>query len=438
MPSIVPISDLSLEHEDIFDAESTNINCVNALEAKIMLSQIISDNKILKLKLNTALGFSLFLEELFDDLTCNFLTIDTLNKLSLTDSPEHLEQIKSFLMLANNSWQKSLQKIKKLDRGNSTRINFDSQIQQANSTPVIIVGIFGHNLLTFEFLKKILSCSFGYVILPPIPCLEDKDLDNLEVHHPLQPLAHLLKTLEIDTNEIRDLNNPLHTSINCFDGLLFRKSVPIASEVRDLEYIEYQDCFLEAKNVIGMCEHLIQNQKVKKIAIALSDPNTVDIYKNLLIGRGIAFNNLMGELIIEEDVMQLLIELGVVLFGKFDLQNLFVLLKNPLIYSNEVLLAEEILCTKNRFIDSYQLLFQTINNSNDNELIKWWGEIINTLESNSKKDTKCFGALFQHTISIAQVLYKDLWRNVPDRVIEFINELSEASQNLIIEDNSEF
>lgn len=414
LPNIVPFADIAAESEEVFKIPSENIDILSYLEEKIILAEIIYNyqklNGGLEFNLNQSLKFSSRLAKLFYEFTSNRILIDAIKDLPTINQAEHWQFIYQFLNYANQEWQKEISLSKKLDKA-THRINSLSaevvRIKQTHSNHLIIAGIFGHDAISWNFLKDIAELSSGYIILPPLGDLSNLLANNqLAEENPLYSLKQLLKMLGKDLVDFKLLGN-VGKQGSVLDNLI-NHELSSPSDLKfsgRIEYSEFANIFEEAEAISLICKQNLG----RKIAIILNNRKNKEFYRTFLVKHAIEFQDLLGCDLLKTNIINLIIAAGEVVCNDFNLKKLFVLLKNPLINSDHITKLEQLLLGRNRFISSYEELLKLLEGATDPPLLEWGKKIANLLSRAKVPNNTSFNNILTTSITIVEKLCPSVW-----------------------------
>ncbi|WP_342278642.1 PD-(D/E)XK nuclease family protein [Candidatus Tisiphia endosymbiont of Myopa tessellatipennis] len=447
LPNIIPFSNIMAEGEEIFGITSENLEPITLepitfLQERIILAEIIHNYPKLQFSITQSLQFCSTIAELFYQLACNNLSIDSVNEIEKMNPSKHWNVIYEFLKYTHHQWKKQIELFGLLDRVNYQITMMEAEIARLKraDTNLIVAGIIGHNLISWNFLKNIANSPCGFIILPPIsnrPLLEyDKHEEDC-----LYSLKKLLTTLNKDLSDFQPLGNEQqHHSI--LDQIIFEdivnsgeldsrydgakpidnrrvieddvtkfssidyKDLKTSESIDCIKYFELEDIFQEAEQISLICKQYSD----KKIAIIVNNQTSKSFYCNFLTKYSLEFQDLLGDNLTKTLVSSLIISVSEILCNDFDIKKLFLLLKNPFINCKLVPKLELLMSGKNRFIRQPSQMLSLVEKTNDDALIKWCKKLIDLLYTNSGSS---FVKILKSSIKIAEKLYPNIWYEQP-------------------------
>ncbi|MGI4776439.1 MAG: PD-(D/E)XK nuclease family protein [Janthinobacterium lividum] len=446
LPVIVPIADISTEGEETFKVPSEDIDNISYLEHKILLSSIIQKFSKLELNILQSLKFSSSLINLFNEFNYNHISIRDLNNLFITEHAEHWQLIYGFLSHAYYEIQDTLKKMNKSENSTYHIKMLEAEIERLtcdSESHIVIAGILGQNLVTWDFLKNIALSKRGFLVLPPIPEFNDivlRDCTN-EINEPLYCLGRLLKALDKNLSDFVVLpTRELPVPFNNFDKLLSNKNFPMEQNAPSnikIEYFEFENIFQEAEKIGLLC----REYQGKKIAIVINNERPKEFYINYLNKYGLHFQDEWGVSLLAIDICQLIMSISKVLYIKFCLTDLFILLKNPIINCDNVLILEDLLSSKNRFVSSFEEISNIILITGDEQLQGWWLQISVPLlpKVRPNKKSLSFDFLLKKSISVAEKICPHIWQlDYGLKTSQFFAEIVEYRINFFIDNAEDF
>ncbi|WP_417904683.1 PD-(D/E)XK nuclease family protein [Candidatus Tisiphia endosymbiont of Micropterix aruncella] len=462
LPNIIPFSNIMAEGEEIFSITSENLEPITLepitfLQERIILAEIIHNYPKLQFSIIQSLQFCSTIAELFYQLACNNLSIDSVNEIEKMNLSKHWNVIYEFLKYTHHQWKKQIELLGLLDRVNYQITMMEAEIARLKraDTNLIVAGIIGHNLISWNFLKNVANSPCGFIILPPISNRSLLEYDKPEEDY-LYSLKKLLTILNKDLSDFQPLGNEQqHHSIldqiifedkdltlakqahlNC-DVITKKMSFELRQESKEidrkgalnipdsrlrgngieesrddiegdrddiglLKYFELEDIFQEAEQISLICKKYSD----KKIAIIVNNQTSKSFYCNFLTKYSLEFQDLLGDSLTKTLVSSLIISVSEILCNDFDIKKLFLLLKNPFINCKLVPKLELLMSGKNRFIRQPSQMLSLVEKTNDDVLIKWCKKLINLLYTNSGSS---FVKILKSSIKIAEKLYPNIW-----------------------------
>ncbi|MFP3018020.1 MAG: PD-(D/E)XK nuclease family protein [Candidatus Tisiphia sp.] len=467
LPNIIPFSNIMAEGEEIFGITSENLEPITLepitfLQERIILAEIIHNYPKLQFSITQSLQFCSTIAELFYQLACNNLSIDSVNEIEKMNPSKHWNVIYEFLKYTHHQWKKQIELLGLLDRVNYQITMMEAEIARLKraDTNLIVAGIIGYNLISWNFLKNVANSPCGFIILPPIsnrPLLEyDKHEEDC-----LYSLKKLLTTLNKDLSDFQPLGNEQqHHSI--LDQIIFEdivnsgeldsrydgakpidnrrvieddvtkfssidyKDLKTSESIDCIKYFELEDIFQEAEQISLICKQYSD----KKIAIIINNQTSKSFYCNFLTKYSLEFQDLLGDNLTKTLVSSLIISVSEILCNDFDIKKLFLLLKNPFINCKLVPKLELLMSGKNRFIRQPSQMLSLVEKTNDDALIKWCKKLIDLLYTNSGSS---FVKILKSSIKIAEKLYPNIWYEQPATELStFLSSLIKDNCNLTL------
>ena len=199
LPSTISFANILAEGEEIFKIPSEEITRISYLEQKFILSKIIHNFDKLDLSLVQSLKFTDSLSNLFHELGCNLISIEQIKELSTATHAKHWQSIYEFLNHAYINWQDNLKSLKKASHADYHNAMLNAEVRRLESKDhfILVAGMFGHDYITWQFLKNIALSARGYIILPPVPNFDDRifEVNANDPDEALYCLKRLLLTL---------------------------------------------------------------------------------------------------------------------------------------------------------------------------------------------------------------------------------------------------
>ncbi|BFD46212.1 MAG: hypothetical protein DMENIID0002_08580 [Rickettsia endosymbiont of Sergentomyia squamirostris] len=463
LPNIIPFSNIMAEGEEIFSITSENLEPITFLQERIILAEIIHNYPKIQFSITQSLQFCSTIAELFYQLACNNLSIDSVNEIEKMNPSKHWNVIYEFLKYTHQQWKKQIELLGLLDRVNYQITMMEAEIARLKraDTNLIVAGIIGHNLISWNFLKNVANSPCGFIILPPISNRSLLEYDKPEEDY-LYSLKKLLTILNKDLSDFQPLGNEQqHHSI--LDQIIFEDIVnsgeldsrhdgakPIDNNRRAIEdevtkfssidykdlktsesidcikYFELEDIFQEAEQISLICKQYSD----KKIAIIVNNQTTKDFYCNSLTKYSLEFQDLLGDNLTKTLASSLIISVSEILCNDFDIKKLFLLLKNPFINCKLVAKLELLMSGKNRFTRHFNQMLSLVEKTNDDALINWCKKLIDLLYTNSGSS---FVKILKSSIKIAEKLYPNIWYEQPATELStFLSSLIKDNCNLTL------
>lgn len=439
LPATISFANILAEGEEIFKIPSEEITRVSYLEQKFILSKIIHDFDKLDLSLVQSLKFTDSLSNLFHELGCNLILIEQIKELSTATHAKHWQFIYEFLNYAYENLQSSLKILKKASHADYHNAMLNAEVSSLASGDnfILVAGMFGHDLITWQFLSKVASNSRGYIVLPPVPDFEDSVLEAsaTDPDEALYCLKQLLLTLNKNLSDFKNITPP--KPLRDLDKLLLPPEAQIQGVLQNeskIKYQEFEDIFHEAEAISSLCA---ENSNFK-VALVVKNEKAKEFYTSFLLQKGCKVQDQFGVNLSKVNITKIIINVSELICSEFSLANLFILLKNPLINSERVARLEIILSGKNRFVSSFTEISKLVEQSGDTNLVEWWNGIAISFEQSVRKQNN-FHNLLEISLSVAENLCKSLWQNSYSfETSQFFSELMKLHTNLVLEDTEDF
>ena len=198
LPRILDLENLSeLFHEQPVAGgygheELDHFDLISELERTLLLSNLIESFKGSDFKDFTEIkSFELAssLISIIDELNANNFTSNDLLNLTDEDLPEHLQRNLVLLRKVLKSYEKTLARLKLLDKQTKYLFTVDKLIHswqlQPCSRPIILVGSTGSRLATAKLMKAVTALPQGLVVLPGLDTLlTERGWNALTPDHP--------------------------------------------------------------------------------------------------------------------------------------------------------------------------------------------------------------------------------------------------------------
>lgn len=439
LPATISFANILAEGEEIFKIPSEEITRVSYLEQKFILSKIIHDFDKLDLSLVQSLKFTDSLSNLFHELGCNLISIEQIKELSTATHAKHWQFIYEFLNYAYENLQDNLKLLKKASHADYHNAMLNAEISRLTSGDnfILVAGMFGHDIITWQFLSKVASNACGYIVLPPVPDFENNILDTNanDPDEALYCLKQLLLTLNKNLSDFKNITplNPLRD----LDKLLLLPEVQVQGLLPNeskVKYQEFEDIFHEAEAISSLCA---KNPK-PRVALVVKNEEAKEFYASFLLQKGCKVQDQFGVNLSKVNITKVIINVSEIICSEFSLANLFILLKNPLLNSEMVTGLEKILSGKNRFVSSFAEVSKLVEKSDDDVLVEWWNGIAISFEQSARKQNN-FQSLLEISLSVAEKLCRSLWQNSYGfETSQFFSELVKLHTNLELEDSRDF
>lgn len=441
LPVMTPLSSIYTEGEEVLKIPSEDLNRVSFIEQKFILTKIILQYGKLKLNIAQAFSFAASLTNLFDELHYNLIPIDSIQNLSIIDHAEHWHTIYEFLHYAHTQWQQQLLSIKKADKSLYQISILNAEIARLRKDPsssIIVAGILGYDTTSWSFLKEVADLARSSIILPPLPNYNNDILSSDEIgsSEPLYCLYMLLETLDKKLSDFTSLSES-PDFLTSVDQLLLPQH---ASEIKfdrsskNIQYIEFENIFEEAKALSIICS----NNLHKRIAIILNNEKFKEFYTNCLDKNNIKYKDNFGVNLSKTRICSFIVSISELVCLEFSLINLFTMLKNPLINSENVSKLEQILLNNHRFVANFEEITAIIKKNDNNILLQWWLNLNEKLSSFDKTSNN-FSYLITQIIVITEALCPNIWQqNHGLEISQFFSELITLEIEFLLENSADF
>jgi ATP-dependent helicase/nuclease subunit B len=220
---------------------------------------------------------------------------------------------------------------------------------------------------------------------------------------------------------------------NFLSGTFSKKDT---TSLNTIEYQEFTNIFEEAEYIASYCYKFLQKSPYSKIAIVLPKLKSKNIYSNFLYNyEELKVNDLLGNSILKFQATKLILDVARLLYTteNLDLKKLFILLKNPLLNSPEVIKLERLLSGKNRFVQSWSDIEQILEEDNEpalKDLVSRLSQIFNSKNPPSSS----FNKLLITTVKTVEKLFPQIWESEKAQEISnFLSELFELKCETMLE-----
>jgi inactivated superfamily I helicase len=284
LPNIVPIINIGIGSEDIYNIPSDFLEPMSSLHQRVLLSKIIReiDNKI---TLSGALDLSSHVMRLFDELTDFGVNIDDLEDGSLTstlyDVADHWRYRAEFLKKIYDEWQKTLTYYSKIDLTTYRKniLNLEIDAAQNNIYTQILAGIFPRSPLMEELARLLALSKNSYFIPPPmdVSLIEEYKNTSSKTHYYYQ-LSILQGVIPLKTG-IKHSSPPLKPTFQGDESELYA----IATNLR-----------MESELIADTISSWLKEDNGAQIAVICKNNDLINMCSNLLNNKGVASINING------------------------------------------------------------------------------------------------------------------------------------------------
>lgn len=458
LPNIITLGEIMAEGHEILKMPHSSVGAISPLEEKIILGEIIHSYSKFNFSLAASIKFAPELAKLFYEIELNHLQIDKLKSISGVEEAKHWQDIYQFIEYAYNRWQEQINISSKLSRANFQQRMCNAEISRLKNSPqshLIIAGIVPTNKMEQEFFVEILQLNAGHIILPHFPVSKLEGMVNIDENkvkpeHPLYRLLSLYKYLVSNDvlqspNEIRPILSSNIKSDSRFDHLLSIKNsqkpdINLA-RIHDnpsqaaVEYIQFDSIYDEAEFIGARCKEILQSNPDASIAIVNASIACKNIYKKTLIKYVRQVRDLIGDNILENNAICLMIDWADFCCNSFDLNKFFKLIGNPEIASKQTIYLKKILLATNRFASSLVEIKMTIDNADDKVIsrqqlleVKAWFEKYSSLFEQINGSN--FTRILYKIIHNIERINKNIWLKYQQyKLAESVREIYHTSWN---------
>ncbi|MFK8040207.1 MAG: PD-(D/E)XK nuclease family protein [Rickettsiaceae bacterium] len=450
LPQIIPYYNIASNYEENDSLQerlsSREMNLINTLEVKIILSEIINGYKSLNFNIAQSMQSAVSLYHLFQELEYNDVDIEQLKDLPTLNQSEHWQLIYNFLQYAYHQFQIKLKSLDKISLAAYHKKHLSLEATRLFNNPsqiLIIAGIMGNNKIAWNFLNQVAQNKNGHIILSNIPTSivenQKRENDRLEIHNnALYCFQSLLKILKKDVTDfaiIGDKNIPKNSILD----KMILSDIPYIAEKDPIKnkITHYQCDNIFASSIL--VSKICNENKDSQIAIILNNSNTKDYYANLLLRYDLSFNDFFGTCLDSSNIIHIITCISTLMIDGFDMQVIFKLFKNPILYS-PVIIALETLLTKNKvFVTNYDQLGSVINAQNesnrDEDLELFFDKIgeIFKYQHHYKDHSLTINQILYNAIKIAEQLCPTLWARKDAKIVsDFLSQLLRFKCNIKI------
>lgn len=472
LPNIITLDEIIAEGYEILKMPCSAIETFSPLEEKITLGEIIASYPKFSFSLAASIKFAPELARLFHEIELNEIDIEKLKSISGDEEAKHWQDIYQFIQYAYDSWQQQISDRSKVSRASFQKQMFDAEISRLQTSPtshLIIAGIVPVSHMEREFFNNILQLKTGHVIVPHFPAamLEkacDIGSDKIKPEHPLFGLVKFYEHISINNhapsiasiNTVSDNIAQHHLQLDYvpddrFDHLLSTKSDHKLTrkenndkdshikdiDTKQIDYIQFESVHDEAEYIAAKCQAILQSHPDASIAVINPNLACKNIYKRSLIkhvGQG-QVRDLIGDNILENNAICLLINWSEFCCNPFDLNRFFKVISNPEIVCKPTILLKKLLLANNRFASNLEEVKSSIDNCNDKaisdeelEIIRSWYDKYANLFSKITGDN--FTKILRNIIYNIEKIAPNIWsRHEKFRLADAIREIYQTSWN---------
>ena len=186
------------------------------IQRQILLARAIQKHEDFPHSFDQALTLAKNLSQLLDQIYTENLDIGDLANLVPEDFADHWQITLDFLKILSETWPQILAQMGKIDaadrRNRLINALADFWTQTQPTKRIIIAGTTGSIPSTAKLLNTVYSLPNGQIILPGLDNeIDDQSWENLSESHPQFGLKHLLGTLNINRESIKDWTDTKHT-----------------------------------------------------------------------------------------------------------------------------------------------------------------------------------------------------------------------------------
>lgn len=386
LPEIVPIVNVGIEGDSIYEIPNTNIEPISRLEQRIIICQMIlgSDKSI---SISEALDLSVYVMKLFDELTDLSLDIDDLTHKPISmegedimhELADHWRERISFLREIYDKWQNLLKQKGRIDFATYKQNMLKTEIESASNDkyPVIMAGIFPKGALLEKLADIIRKSDSSYLILPPLAKSNLKE-DNKKTHFAYQG------TLAMSKYKLDSEQNP-HI-------------------IQNIEAKGVDNIRKEADLICAQIEDWIKKNDKCKIAIVTNNKDLIALTENKLDSLQIGHINQAGYAITKTKPYEFFIALVQSLEeeGGIDLEKFIVLLKTKFLFNQDS--------------RSFEMDLRKNHELIQNDMIE---------------EIKKFKPCLKTHIELAEKLVPDIWQSMEGRILsDFLFELLQVEYSI--------
>jgi len=314
LPQIVPIINIGIGSEGVYNIPKESIEPISFLEQKIMIAEIIRKIQS-NLTIAQSLGLSNHIIRLFDELVTYDIQLPALYKASAMNDAEHWQYMLAFLLDIHAKWRDVQDTLQKTDMVGYRQNMIALTIEAAKSNAsIIMAGIIPRGKLIKELAAVISKSKNGVLILPQMNI--GKCQANVPVTSKLWVHNSIVETLPEDLihQNVTLPSTPQHYIMDIAPNLLSEAKI-IAEKA--------QSWFTDGAD---------------KVAIVTQNSDLIEMVSNLLHDVAIDQININGYRLYKTkqyEFFMLLIKAFDSLYG-LHLENLISLLKSPYLFSDNV------------------------------------------------------------------------------------------------------
>ncbi len=408
------------------------------------------------------------LDDFLQEIQREELDLDNLENIDDTNLASHKQKILDFLRNFGSNWRNILIR-NNLDSSTAYQnkiIDLNTQFITENGSefPIFIAGSTGSLPATARLIKTISDLNNGFVFLPNLDKnITPEILAEIGENHPQFMLHKLLKTLEIQSNQVQDVEfEQFKQSSENLKKLLYYAFLPaqktqIWTKITDLDkksienltLIECRNNFDEATIISLIMVKYLQEDMKNNIALVTSDKNLAMMVKEILNKFNINIDNSNNNSLERSEFANYLLSISQLFNCDFKVSNLLTILKNRItkagfeddFYNKNLKIFELEILRKFFSLRNIQEIEKRIIEFSDNDLQKWFCKIVEILNIfNSSKNETNFLRIILKNLECARNLSKNSKNEESlnrlagaSEFLNFLGELRDQNPNFVIE-----
>lgn len=385
LPQIVPVINVGIEGDSIYEIPTAHIEPISRLEQRILLCEmIIAEDK--SISIAESLDLSVYIMKLFDELADSVLDINDLKTKPISFQQEeimheladHWKERISFLENIYKKWQDLLAAKDRIDFAAYKQNMLLKEIESAEQKkyPLIIAGIFPKGPLLEKLADIVSGSNESYLILPPMAKAKD-NFESYKTHH-FHQAGIAIEKYKLDPN-----------------------AGEIAGKIKQIESDNIRQ---ESEQICNIVSDWIKQNEDAKIAVICRNKELINIVENKLSNLQIGHINLAGYSITHTKPYEF-----------------FISLIESLEKENELNLEKFIIALKSKFLYGIEARNFEVHLRKNHELLE--AEIITDIH-------KMKPSLKSH-IEIAEKLAPEIWQSIEGRILsDFLYELIQIETKL--------
>ena len=388
LPQIVPIINIGVGSEGVYNIPKESIEPISFLEQKILIAEIIR-KKQPDLTISQSLALSNHIIRLFDELVTHEIELPELYKASAMNDAEHWQYMLGFLLEIHAKWLDIQGVLQKTDMAGYRQNMLALTIEEAKAgASIIMAGIIPRGK-SVKNLADILAQSSQSILLLP----------------------------QMDNNALQSnvpATSKFYVQSICADWLKNSSAVAMPNNRNAIQETA-PNLLSEAKLIAAKAKTWLA-EGAANIAIVTQNSNLIEMLSNLLNASDIENININGYRLSQTKQY----EFFMLLIKAFDsshglnLENLISLLKSPYLYSEDIVEFEYKLRKKQ--VSSDEELVKILMDDTIVIPAKAGGQIIKRLDPSFHGYNKSLAQMLTMHINLAEELVPAIWNGDEGKV----------------------